>query len=453
MFLSGSWATDGDSDAFNQIFYTTSTNGREWSVPKVVLSTDYTFSASAAQDKALAEGSDEPLGISAYYSGRAYGPAVVQNPDGSLTMVFSGYRLPKPIEKAGTVFGTNPSARYTIGAKDPALYRNILTLHLTSATTPGVSTTTSVSASDEGTGLVGASVTYTATVAPAPPGTGTPTGTVAFSDGSGSIAGCGAQPLSLGVPDTATCTTTHEHPAGSDEVAAKYSGDSNYTSSSGATTENVEEAPAITSGGSATFTEGTAGSFTVEATGTPAPSYSESGRLPEGVHFDTTTGVLSGTPTEEGIYHITVDAGNGVGAEAVQPFTLTVDAPPVITSADEARFNDRSASSFTVSATGTPAPTITKWGNLPEGVTFSNGVLSGVPTQTGSFQITLTATNALGLEHPAAHADGGGAARNYDLAARGHARRALQRPAGSGRRSRSLSNGRKSPANCRSDSN
>ena len=82
MFLSGAWATDGDSDAFNQIFYTDSTNGKEWSVPKVVVSTDYTFSASAAQDKALAEGKDEPLGISAYYSGRAYGPAVVQNPEG-----------------------------------------------------------------------------------------------------------------------------------------------------------------------------------------------------------------------------------------------------------------------------------------------------------------------------------------------------------------------------------
>ena len=75
------------------------------------------FAASAAQDTALAEGRDEPLGISAYYSGRAYGPAVVQNPDGSLTMVFAGYRLPKPIEKAGTVLGTSTAARYTIGTK------------------------------------------------------------------------------------------------------------------------------------------------------------------------------------------------------------------------------------------------------------------------------------------------------------------------------------------------
>jgi hypothetical protein len=395
MFLSGSWATDGDSDAFNQIFYTTSTNGKEWSVPKVVLSTDYTFSASAAQDKALAEDKDERLGISAYYSGRAYGPAVVQNPDGSLTMVFSGYRLPKPIEKVGAVFGTNASARYTIGAKDPALYRNILTMHLTSATTPGVNTTTSVSASDEGTGVVGASVTYTATVAPTPPGTGTPTGMVAFSDSSGPIAGCGAETLSLG---TATCTTTHERPAGSDEVTAKYSGDANYASSSGKTTENVEEAPAITSGESTTFTEGTEGSFTVEATGTPAPSYSALGPLPEGVHFNTTTGVLSGTPTQEGIYHITFDASNGVGTEAVQQFTLTVDAPAVITSADSTTFIKGSAGSFPVMATGTPAPTFSESGALPAGVEFIDGVLVGTPTQEGVFHVTITAGNGVGSE-------------------------------------------------------
>ncbi len=190
MFLSGSWATDGDSDAFNQIFYTSSTNGKEWSVPKVVVSTDYSFSASAKEDEELAKSEDTPLGVSAYYSGRAYGPAVVQNPGGSLTMVFSGYRLPKPVTAVGTVLGTNPADRYTIGAKDPALYRNILTLSLKAATTPGVATTTSLSSSDEGEGVVGHDVTYVASVAPVAPGTGTTSGTVAFSDSYGPIAGC-----------------------------------------------------------------------------------------------------------------------------------------------------------------------------------------------------------------------------------------------------------------------
>ena len=107
MFLSGAWATDGDSDAYNQsLLHDVDRRPALERAEGACVSTDYTFSASAAQDAALAGGTDAPLGISAYYSGRAYGPSVVQNPDGTLTMVFSGYRLPKPIVNAGTVLGT-----------------------------------------------------------------------------------------------------------------------------------------------------------------------------------------------------------------------------------------------------------------------------------------------------------------------------------------------------------
>ena len=189
MFLSGSWATDGDSDAFNQIFYTESTNGKEWSVPKVVVSTDYTFAASAAQDKALGEGKDAPLGISAYYSGRAYGPAVVQNPNGTLTMVFAGYRLPKPITPAGTKVGTNASAQYTVGTKDPALYRNILTMHLNPSTSPACRRTRSVSSSTKGSGVVGRRDLH-GDRRSVSPGTGTPTGTGPSRTSHGPIAEC-----------------------------------------------------------------------------------------------------------------------------------------------------------------------------------------------------------------------------------------------------------------------
>jgi hypothetical protein len=399
MFLSGSWPTDGDSDAFNQIFYASSTDGGQtWSVPKVVLSTEYEFNASREQDKALEEGKDEQLGVSAYYSGRAYGPAVVQNPNGTLTMVFSGYRLPKPVTAAGTELGIG-SSKYKIGAKDPAIYRNILTMQLTSATSPGVATTTAVSSSDEGTGTVGSPVTYTATVSVNSPGTGIPTGTVSFSDSHGLISGCTSEPLNEGSPDTATCATAHEAPAGSDEVTATYSGDSNYAGSSGTTTETVDEAPMFTSANETTFTEGAAGSFPVRASGFPTPLIEKTaGMLPKGVEFNPLTDTLSGTPSEEGVYHVTFEATNEVGANAVQPFTLTVDAPPQITSPDEATFNDHESSLFAVTATGTPAPTITKWGTLPQGVKFENGVLSGTPTQTGTFQITFGASNGVGLE-------------------------------------------------------
>jgi hypothetical protein len=146
LFLSGAWAGDGDSDAFNQVYYATSTDGLNWTVPKTVVSTDYSFSASEQQDAALASGTDQPVGISAYYSGRAYGPAVVPNPNGAgFWMVFAGYNVPKGAGTAGDILNPTPAlggtdayvgssqtsaAQWTIGTggnhDDPAMYRNIL---------------------------------------------------------------------------------------------------------------------------------------------------------------------------------------------------------------------------------------------------------------------------------------------------------------------------------------
>ncbi len=155
----------------------------------------------------------------------------------------------------------------------------------------------------------------------------------------------------------------------------------------------VNSKPAITSANSTTFLEGSAGSFPVSATGFPAPTITESGTLPAGVSFS--GGVLSGTPTQGGVFAISLIATNSAGS-VTQSFTLTVDAPPVITSASQVSFNQGVASTFTVVASGTPAPTITAFGNLPAGVSFSKGVFAGTPTVEGVFYITLTATNGIG---------------------------------------------------------
>ena len=164
-------------------------------------------------------------------------------------------------------------------------------------------------------------------------------------------------------------------------------------------TLTVNQAPAITSASSAIFTVGTAGSFTVTATGVPAPTLSESGALPSGVTFNAATGVLSGIPAAGGIYPITITAQNGVGANATQSFTLTVNQAPAITSANNTTFTVGTANSFTVTATGTPAPTFSESGSLPSGVILTaTGVLSGTPAAgtTGSYPITITAQNGVG---------------------------------------------------------
>ncbi|MGO8734065.1 MAG: beta strand repeat-containing protein [Terriglobia bacterium] len=103
---------------------------------------------------------------------------------------------------------------------------------------------------------------------------------------------------------------------------------------SSAATFTVNQAPAITSANNTTFMVGTLGSFTVTATGYPAPTFGETGSLPSGVTLNATTGALSGTPADgtAGTYAITITASNGVGSNATQSFTLTVGNPvPVIT--------------------------------------------------------------------------------------------------------------------------
>ncbi|HWG74121.1 MAG TPA: putative Ig domain-containing protein [Acidimicrobiales bacterium] len=73
-----------------------------------------------------------------------------------------------------------------------------------------------------------------------------------------------------------------------------------------------------------------------------------------------------------------------------------VGAAPAITSAPAATFTVGAPGSFTVTATGTPPPTITESGALPAGVTFTNGVLSGTPAPGtgGDYPLVFTATGA-----------------------------------------------------------
>jgi hypothetical protein len=166
-----------------------------------------------------------------------------------------------------------------------------------------------------------------------------------------------------------------------------------------------QTAPLFTSGTSTMFVVGSTGSFTVTASGSPAPGFSETGALPSGVAFNTSTGVLSGTPASgsNGSYPLTITASNGVAPNATQGFTLTVNPAgtqaPSITSASSTTFTVGTAGTFTVMASGSPAPGFSETGALPSGVTFntSTGVLSGTAASgsNGSYPLTITASNGV----------------------------------------------------------
>ena len=164
----------------------------------------------------------------------------------------------------------------------------------------------------------------------------------------------------------------------------------------------IDQAPVITSDDVATFTVGSAGAIAVNATGFPNPTYSESGSLPSGVIFDTTTGTLRGTPSSgtDGTYSITLTASNGIGTNANQSFTLTVDAAPSspdFTSNASTTFNVGMSGTFQPVASGTATITYAESSGLPAGVTFNatTGILSGTPTSgsAGNYDLVFTATD------------------------------------------------------------
>ena len=178
----------------------------------------------------------------------------------------------------------------------------------------------------------------------------------------------------------------------------------NATQSFTLTVNPANVAPTITSAWNTTFTVGTSGSFTVTSTGTPTPTLSESGTLPSGVIFNAATGVLSGTPVigSAGTSIVAFTASNGIPPAATQSFTLTINpanVAPAITSAASATFKAGVAGTFTITATGTPSPTLSEVGALPSGVTFNaaTGVLSGTPAlgTVGSYPFTFTAASGV----------------------------------------------------------
>ncbi len=162
---------------------------------------------------------------------------------------------------------------------------------------------------------------------------------------------------------------------------------------------NTDESTAIVSNASTTFTQGVNHSFPVLVAGYPDPSYSYTGTLPTGVTLSPVApataynGVLSGNTCQVGSFPITLTADSSVTGPASQAFTLNVRPSTTFTSADNATFNQTVTSSFQMTASGVPMHHFTTTSALPNGMTLStSGLLSGTPTNYGTFPITVTAT-------------------------------------------------------------
>lgn len=189
------------------------------------------------------------------------------------------------------------------------------------------SVTVTLSASSPGYVLEGGSVTYTAAVGAG--GAGAPAvGTVAFTANGKAISGC--QTVQV-VNGQAQCEATFGT-AGTYTVMATYSSSSGLASSYSSLTQLVYGAPVITSPDAVGAAEGQDLEFQIMADGFPAPTFSETGPLPEGVSFDR-SGLLSGTPAtgSAGTYDVAVVATNEAGVSQAQDVTLLVRSAPALT--------------------------------------------------------------------------------------------------------------------------
>jgi hypothetical protein len=178
------------------------------------------------------------------------------------------------------------------------------------------------------------------------------------------------------------------------------------TNAGGSTTQDLTitinappAAPSITSVSTATATVGTGFNFTVTSNPS-ASSYSATG-LPPGLTL-ASSGAISGTPTASGSYDVSITPTlSGVGSGATSILQISVSpavASPVITSFPSAIGQVGSGFSFQVTATGSPTGFAVTSGSLPAGLNLStsSGAITGVPTQSGSSEAWIAASDSSG---------------------------------------------------------
>jgi hypothetical protein len=138
--------------------------------------------------------------------------------------------------------------------------------------------------------------------------------------------------------------------------------------------------------------------FTATCTGgkTPYTWYlqSDPDQLPTGLTCNT-SGQIVGTPTKSGVYHIEMKVVDKDGRTDVNTFDLYIAATLAIPLVSIPNGYTYEPYSVDLDGVGGIVPHLWTAINLPAGLSINNttGVISGVPSSTGSFSVTVTLTD------------------------------------------------------------
>jgi len=142
-------------------------------------------------------------------------------------------------------------------------------------------------------------------------------------------------------------------------------------------------------------------SFSLEIPTSPSATTLTATNLPPGVEINPDTLYLEGTPMASGIWSIVLQATNndGPGAERTVLFEVapTPDTPRIVGSLEEFAYGQTAFSYQTQTDSELPILGFAATG-LPSGLSIhpATGVISGSPLQLGTFDIRLSASNAVG---------------------------------------------------------
>ncbi|MEP7365156.1 MAG: putative Ig domain-containing protein, partial [Acidobacteriota bacterium] len=163
----------------------------------------------------------------------------------------------------------------------------------------------------------------------------------------------------------------------------------------------INPAPTITTASLPATSVGGAYSQSLTTTpGTGALTFTITGALPVPLTINPSTGLISGTPATAGTYNFIVTVTDTAGATGSKALSILVNAAPSITTASPlptgAQTIAYSAPVTASGGTGVLTISVPTPAQLPTGLTFSAGVLSGTPTGSGDFNITFRVTDSVG---------------------------------------------------------